>query len=142
MKAKKALIIPVLIVLMAIIWIVNARFLSNITRETPKPVIVEHELPFTAESLATPDFKFTPLKRDPFNVIIDTTPKEPVMPKFSLRGVVINKKGSLALMELSDGNVYTMKQGQKYLGVLIKEITPKQVIAEFRGHKVTFEVWQ
>lgn len=142
MRIKKFFIIPVLIVLVTTIWVINAKFLSKITGGTSRPDVARHETPFSAESLITPDFKFTPLKRDPFNIIIDTTPKEPVMPKFSLRGVVISEEGSLALMELTDGNVYTMKQGQKYLGVSIKKITPKQVIAEFRGRKVTFEVWQ
>ena len=142
MRLKKLLIIPILIVLVTIIWVINAKFLSRITGGTQKTDIVEHETPFSAESLATSDFKFTPLKRDPFNIIIDTLPKEPLMPKFSLRGVVISEEGSLALMELTDGNVYTMKQGQKYLGVTIKKITPKQVITEFRGRKITFEVWQ
>ena len=142
MKTRKAFVIPVLIAVVAITWLINAKFITSIRNKASEPTLVESELPFSAESLTISDFRFTPIKRDPFNVVIDTGPREPVMPKFSLRGVIITKDGSLALMELADGNVYTMKQGQKYLGVAIKKITPKQVVAEFRGRKITFEVWQ
>lgn len=141
-KKAKALLIPILIFVLAIIWFFNVRFITKIKTHMPESTDVQSVSAFSAESLAVSDFKFKPLKRDPFNIIIDTGPKEPVMPKLSLKGVVLTEDGALALMELADGNVYTMKQGEKYLGVTIKKITPKQVIVEFRGRKVTFEVWQ
>ena len=142
MKILRVLAVPVLIVLVVIIWSINTHFLSSIRSNKSKTTSVTKELSLFADSSIVSDFKFTPIKRDPFNVVIDTTPKEPAMPKFSLRGVIITEDGSLALMQLNDGNVYTMKQGQKYLGVSVKKITSKQVIAEFRGRKVTFDVWQ
>lgn len=142
MKIKKLIIIFFLIVIVALVWIFNLKFISRIKsqRAEMKPIISTSL--FSAESLEKSDFKFSPIKRDPFNIIVDTGPKEPVMPLFSLKGVVITDNGALALMELSDGNVYPMKQGEKYLGVKIKKITSKQVTAEFRGRKTTFTVLQ
>ena len=101
-----------------------------------------HTSLFLPESLSQSDFKFKPLKRDPFNVTVDTGPKEPQMPQLSLRGIIIAKDGALALMELPDGNVYPMRKGEKYLGVKITKITSKEVTVDFRGKKETFTVWE
>jgi type II secretory pathway component PulC len=142
MKIKRIYILLPLIIFVIIIWIFNINYISNITTRTneiqPKPSTSF----FSAESISKSGFKFKPLKKDPFNVVVDTGPKEPQIPVLTLKGVVLARDGALALMELPDGNVYPMKQGEKYLGVKIKKVTPKEVIVEFRGKKEIFTVWE
>lgn len=87
------------------------------------------------------DFEFLPLKRDPFNAVLDTGPREPVMPQFSLVGIIIGRGSALALMTRPDSNVYTMKKGETYMGMKITDITPKQVMVDFLGKKETLTIW-
>jgi type II secretory pathway component PulC len=142
MKMKKPAITLSLVVVVFVIWFLNVKFIKRIKEHNTTSDPVSYTSIPSAESLKTNNFEFKPLKRDPFNVIVDTMPKEPEMPSFSLRGVVLAEDGALALMELADGNVYPMKQGETYLGVKIKEITPKEVTVVFRGRKQIFTVWQ
>jgi type II secretory pathway component PulC len=142
MKIKKFYILLSLIIFVIIIWIFNIRYISNITTHTNEPQPKTSTSFFSPESILNSGFKFKPLKNDPFNVVVDTGPEEPQMPTLSLKGLVLARDGALALMELPDGNVYPMKQGEKYLGVKIKKITPKEVIVEFRGKKEIFTVWE
>jgi hypothetical protein len=142
MKRRKIGIILVLTIVMVIIWFFNAGQIASIKKHESTVNPKSHDFLFSPESIHTPNFTFTPLNRDPFNVVIDTMPKEPIMPQLSLRGVILAKDGALALMELSDGNVYPMKKGETYLGVKINKITPKEVVVVFRGKKTTFTVWE
>ncbi len=142
MKIKKPMIMILLIVIIVIIWTINIRFMSSmkIQKATMKPI--PNTPMFSTDSIGKVDYDFKRVERDPFNVIVDTEPQEPLMPLFSLKGIVLMENGALALMELPDGNVYPLKKGEKYLGVKIKKITPKQVVVEFRGKRETFTVWQ
>jgi len=140
MKASKFIIVLILIVVVFILWYFNLMFLSRIKTRNVEMKPIKRPAFFSPESIKTAEFKFMPLKTDPFNVTVDTAPKEPGMPRLSLRGIVIARDGALALMELPDRNVYPMKKGQKYLGVQILKITPKEVTVRFRGEKETFTV--
>ncbi len=142
MKVSKIAILISAIVVVIVIWFFNIRFIRIISSMKGRIEPVQDTSLFTVEAPAKSNFEFKPIKRDPFNVVIDTGPKEAAMPAFSLQGVVLTNDGALALMELANGNVYTMKQGEEYLGVKIKKITPKEVIVEFRGRKVTFGIWE
>lgn len=141
MKAKKGLIIFILLALILSIWYYNWQAIkkipgSNMVTEMP------HNNVLIVESLPEIDFVYKDIKYDPFNLFIDTTLREPTKPILCLKGIVIAKGEALALMELSGNETYLMKKGETYLGVKIKEITPKYVTIEFRGKKEVLKIWE
>lgn len=128
-----------------IIWYLNFQFIQKIQAKGKEIKTSYRETISRFDSLPKYDFIFKDIKNDPFNIsvnITDTIAKAPTMPMFNLKGVVITKGGALALMELADGNVYTLKKGETYLGVKIKDITSKDVTIEFRGKKETLRIWE
>jgi hypothetical protein len=142
MKSKRPVILAVLFCLAVVIWFINVKFIMNVRQQKDELTIHLNTPGFTIDSTGTSQYIFKPVKRDPFNVIVDTGPKEPVMPQLFLRGVVVTEGGAVALMELSDGNVYPMKQGDTYQGVQIKKITSKTVTITYRGKKHSFPIVQ
>ena len=143
MKNNRLIFIIGLILLIVLVWYINYRLIRKIPKSIPINTVYTSHKPVVFDSLMKNDYVYKDLTRDPFNVVNrDTISKEPVMPLFSLAGVVLTHDGSLALMQLRDGNVYTMKKDEKYLGVTIKEITPRQVTIEYRGKKEVLNVLQ
>lgn len=124
-----------------IIWYFNLHFIKKIRSQKIEIQTPQRNVLFSPDSLPRFDFVYKNVKRDPFYVIIDTVAKEPA-PRFSLRGIVLSKQGALAVIEMPDGNVYTMKKGDKYMGVKIKKITPKTVILDIRGREQVLNVWE
>lgn len=118
------------------IWTINFIFLRDIQTSAGPLNFVDIPQYSADESLTVEKFIFKPLKRDPFNVVVDTVPYIP-MPRCILRGVVITDDGAVALMELSDNNIYPMKKGDVYKGIKIKNITSEKVILQFRGRSDT-----
>ena len=139
MKKKHFLFIVFLIFAVVVVWTVNFVLLRNIHtgKDMSDPEEISHVS--SSESLTVETFTFTPLKRDPFNVVVDTVPQIP-MPRCVLRGVVLTGDGAVALMELSDSKIYPMKKGDVYKGVKIKTISQDQVILQFRGRTDTLLV--
>jgi type II secretory pathway component PulC len=135
-KKKHLLLIPSLVIMVAAIWTINVILLRNINTGAGSSNPDDTSRFSAAESLAVTHFIFRPLKRDPFNIVVDTVPHVP-MPRCILRGVVMTGDGAVALMELSDANIYPMKKGDVYKGVKIKNITPDWVILQFRGRTDT-----
>ena len=143
MKISWGLKIAVLTVLVVLVWTFNVRLLKKLPAKINAGAIQTKPILFPTDSLIRDDFVYKDLSRDPFNAVLrDTINKEPVMPAFTLAGVVLARTGSLALMQLADGNVYTMKKGEKCLGVTVKEITSRQVTIEFRGRQEILQILQ
>ncbi len=141
MKARRFVIILPVIIIIIIIWLFNLKFISQIRTQTEGLGAPPEISLFTLDSIKKADYKFVPLKNDPFNVLVDTSSPKPA-PQLLLRGVVVTDQGSLALMELPDGNVYPMKRGEKYLGVEIRKITPREVTIVYRGKKEILSIWE
>lgn len=145
MKKKKILIVIFLIVLMVIVWYINLHFIKKIQPQNAMITTPHRDVSSIVDSLPTFNFEYTDLPRDPFRIPVDTSstaPRTYTPPKLSLRGVVLAKDGAIALIELSDGRVYTMKQGDKYMGVKVKKITPKSVVIDYYGREQTLNVWE
>lgn len=143
MKISRRLKICVLSVLVVLVWTFNVRLLKKLPAKNNSGTTQTRPISFPTDSLIRDDFVYKDLSRDPFNAVLrDTINKEPVMPAFTLAGVVLARTGSLALMQFADGNVYTMKKGEQCLGVTVKEITPRQVTVEFRGKREVLQILQ
>jgi type II secretory pathway component PulC len=143
MKTKKYIIAPVLFLIILIIWILNIIIFKHIGRIQTSIKTPNRQESYSPESLPSYNYVFRNIDRDPFNAWVpDTSVKEPVMPVLKLRGVVMSKNGALALIELSDGYVYTMRIGETYKGITIKQITPKGVISVFRDRIDTLHTWE
>jgi type II secretory pathway component PulC len=141
MNKKKIIGVVVLFILAAVIWRINLKYFGSIRQFKSVSSPIPEKMESLPDLVVKSDFEFIPLKRDPFNTILDTGPREPVMPRFSLVGIVIARGSALALMARSDSNVYTMKKGETYLGMKITDITPKQVMVDFSGKKETLTIW-
>lgn len=145
MKINRFLIVIFLLIIIVIVWYLNFHFIGKIRSQTVNAGTSPQENHSVIDSLPKFDFEYTDLPRDPFRIPADTTPSIRTTyspPKLSLRGVVLAKDGAIALIELSDGRVYTMKQGDKYLGAKIKKITPRSVVIDFHGREQTLNVWE
>lgn len=140
MKVKEILTSLVLFTLIVVIWYYNIKLVKNIPAHQSKSEIPSFN-PTEIDSLPKFNFVYKDVKRDPFNVVFDTTRKEPVKPLFTLKGVVLSQNGSSALIEVF-GQTYLMRKGETYLGMKIKEITPKDVVIEFRGKKEILRLWE
>jgi len=144
MNSTKVIIIMILLMVIVIVWYFNVHFIRSIQSQQTKLETPDRETFFASESLPKFDFVYKNVKRDPFRVIVETVAKttEPIPPRFYLRGVVLAKDGAIALIEMPNGNVYTMKKGEEYMGAKIKKITPKSVVLNFRGHEIILNVWE
>jgi len=131
MKLRRLLIIIPILIITSVIWYMNLRRLKEITYKDQGYEITKSAY-FYSESLPGYNFIYKDIQRDPFNTIPDTITKEPSRPIFILKGVVLCADKASALIEFS-GETYLIKKGEAYLGVKIKEITPKSVTIEFRG---------
>lgn len=141
---KKVVLIPLLAAAVTAVWVFNISLLAGIGSQVQKnPAEDDMNIVYWDTSHAeSNEVSFKPVKRDPFNVFVDTTPREPPMPKLSLRGVVLTSKGALALMELPDGSISTMKKGDTYGGVTIEDITAREVVTRFRSKQFIFAIWK
>ena len=144
MNTKKVMVIVILLMVIVAVWYFNVHFIRNIHSQRVEVNTPRRETFFASESLPRFDFVYKDVQRDPFRVIVETVAKttEPIPPRFYLRGVVLAKDGAIALIELPDGNVYTMKKGDEYMGAKIKKITPKSVVLSIRGHEIILNVWE
>lgn len=144
MNSKKGIVIVILLMVIVVVWYFNVHFIRGIQSQQTKLETPDREPFFASESLPRFDFVYKNVQRDPFHVIVKTVAKttEPIPPRFYLRGVVLAKDGAIALIEMPDGNVYTMKKGDEYMGAKIKKITPKSVVLNVRGHEIILNVWE
>jgi type II secretory pathway component PulC len=138
MKLEKLLMIIPLLIITSVIWYTNIRRLKEIADKDQGYEITER-VDFYSDSLPGYNFIYKDIQRDPFNVIPDTNTEEPTRPSFILKGIVLCEDKASALMEFT-GETYLVKKGETYLGVKVKEITPKSVTIEFRGKEETLYI--
>lgn len=145
MNTKKVVVIVILLVLIGSVWYFSIPFIRDIYSQQQIVVNPPHrESFFTFESLPKFNFVYKNIQRDPFYAVAETVVKvsESTPLRYYLRGIVFAKEGAIALIEMPDGNVYTMKRGEEYMGAKIKKITQKSVVLKIRGHEIILNVWE
>jgi hypothetical protein len=140
MKHRKSIFFVPLIVAVVIIWVFNASYIKRIQKYSSDAEAVSVSSILSSDSISSEHFEFRPLKHDPFNIVPDTIPEEPIMPALALKGIVMTGDGALVLIQLPDGNVRPMKRGDEYLGVIIKKIAPEEVTVVFNGKTHLYSV--
>jgi hypothetical protein len=140
MKRKRLLMLLPLVGIIAIIWSLNFNNLGIICKHSDDVRSLSIDSLVSSDSLYGDHFVFENLDHDPFALLPDTMPEEPIMPTLSLKGIVLARGDALALMELPDGNVRPLRKGEEYLGVWIREITAKHVTVIFDGKAHVYSV--
>lgn len=140
MRIKKSLTTLILIIVILVIWIYNLLLVKNLPVQPEQSANKTFDSKYI-DSLPLFNFEYKDIKRDPFNVILDTTPKETVKPVFTLKGVVLSQGESSALMEIFN-ETYLLRKNETCVGIKIKEITPKSVTIEFRGKEEILKLWE
>lgn len=138
---KKVLII-FLVLLALVVWLINARLLKGIINVKPVEQNMTKENQTDKTLIKQDNFVYKPLGYDPFFSFQppDTSRQKNLMPSLKLRGIVITKKGKLALLETEAKEIFNLKEGEELKGLKLKKITSKSIVLQFGLRQVELKV--
>ena len=71
--------------------------------------------------------EFTPVRIDPFPSAPERSETSYSRPEFNLKGVVLDKKGGMVMIEIG-GQIVTLKEGESHGPIMVRRISSQYVI--------------
>lgn len=138
----KRFLVILLVVLVLVVWAINGRLLRAIIA-APRPA-PQHAASARIDSvrLDMANFVYKPLGYDPFYSLqpADTLSRQRTIPKLKLRGIVMTRKGNLALLETEANEIFDLKEGEEVKGLKLEKITATSVVLAYRKQRVELKV--